>query len=220
MRIFVLSFLFLFSFCARQNKSLSDSDLLLNQLFVNIVNAGNPNALDKIVYSRAQADGSYVTQFNATNLDFYIYFQFTGNKQIPFSDKDSTGWDIAFNRYKAATNSGETNRFGLGGACKGNIQDYNAAIGTAAAGQNCSDANFILDQSTTTQGIGGAGAIFVGSPLVTEWYDYTIGFLSPQNEVFIIRSGTGSSYYAMRVEGYYSTAGTSGYPTIRWKKLP
>ncbi len=107
-------------FCARQNASITEEELVVNQLLSNIINAGNPNALDKIVFSRSQADGSFITQINATNLDFYIYFQFEGNRQIPFSDKDGRTWDVAFNRYKLATNSGETNRFGSGGACKSN----------------------------------------------------------------------------------------------------
>lgn len=218
MKIFVIGILICLSFCARQKAALTDQDLLVNQLITNIINAGNPNALDKIVFSRSIGDGSFSTRFNATNLDFYIYFQFEGNKQIPFSEKDTLTWDIAFNRYKVATNSGETNRFGLGGACKSNTTDFGIASTTSAASQGCS--NFTIDVSSTTQGIGGAGAVYVGNPLATEWYFYTIGFLTPKPDIFLIRSGTGNAIYAVHIENYYSDAGTSGYPTIRWKKLP
>ena len=210
--------LLLTSFCARQESALSDQDLFVNQLVTNLINAGNPNALDKIVFSRANGDGSYTTRFNATNLDFYIYFQFEGSKQIPFSEKDNLTWDIAFNRYKAATNSGETNRFGLGGACTSNTTNFAVASSNSASSQGCN--NFTVDVATTTQGIGGAGAVYVGNALVTEWYYYTIGNLTPKPDIFLIRSGTGLATYAIHIENYYSDAGTSGYPTIRWKKLP
>ncbi|TGL50479.1 heme-binding protein HmuY [Leptospira kemamanensis] len=219
MRILSIGVLLLgFSFCARQKPALTDQDLYVNQLVTNLINASNPNALDKIVFSRSNGDGSVTTRFNATNLDFYIYFQFEANKQIPFSEKDTLNWDIAFNRYKVATNSGETNRFGLGGACKSNTTDFATASSTSATSQGCS--TFTTDSAATTQGIGGAGSVFVGNPLVTEWYNYSIGELSPKPDIFLIRSGSGNSIYAVHVENYYSDAGTSGYPTIRWKKLP
>lgn len=217
-RIYICLVAIGFFFCARQEKALTDQEIIVNQLIINAINAGNPNALDKIVFSRLQADGSYLTRFNASNLDFYIYFYFEGNKQIPFSDKDKLTWDIAFNRYKVATNSGETNRSGLGGACKSNTTDFSVASSTSAASQGCS--TFTIDTSSTTQGIGGAGAVYVGNSLMTEWYNYTIGNLTPKSDIYLIRSGTGSSIYAVHIENYYSDAGTSGYPTIRWKKLP
>lgn len=219
MKYFVIGILFCFSFCARQKPALTDQDLYVNQLVTNLINASNPNALDKIVFSRSNGDGSVTTRFNATNLDFYIYFQFEANKQIPFSEKDTLTWDIAFNRYKVATNSGDTNRFGLGGACLVSSSDFSEVSSRSSAAPGCSP--FVIDTSATTQGIGGAGAVYVGNALVTEWYDYTIGFLTPTaNKIFLIRSGTGNAIYAVKIENYYSDAGTSGYPTIRWKKLP
>lgn len=218
--LFSLLLCFSILFCARQKAALTEEELIANQILTNIINAGNPNALDKIVFSRSEADGTFVTQINATNLDFYIYFQFSGNKQIPFSAKDEKTWDVAFNRYKLATNSGETNRFGLGGACRSNRTSVAEASAVSPGDQGCLVENFVLDQTGTTQGIGGAGATFVGNSLLTDWFNYEIGSLTPKGLVYIIRSGDGSSYYAMKIENYYSTAGTSGYPTIRWKKLP
>lgn len=206
------------SACARQKSALTDQDLFVNNLITSIVNAGNPNALDKIVFSRSNGDGSVTTRFNATNLDFYIFFHFETNKQVPLSQKDTLTWDIAFNRYKVATNSGDTNRFGLGGACLSNTNDFGVASSTSAASQGC--ATFTTDTVATTQGIGGAGASYIGNALMTEWYNYTIGELSPKPNIYLVRSGTGTAIYAVKIENYYSDAGTSGYPTIRWKKLP
>ncbi|WP_244241771.1 HmuY family protein [Leptospira jelokensis] len=219
MKYIVIGILIGFSFCARQKPALTDQDLYVNQLITNIVNASNPNALDKIVFSRSNGDGSFTTRFNATNLDFYIFFHFETNKQVPLSQKDTLTWDIAFNRYKVATNSGDTNRFGLGGACLVNSSNFDEVSSRPSSSPGCSP--FVTDTSATTQGIGGAGAVYIGNALVTEWYDYTIGFLTPTaNKIFLIKSGTGSSIYAVKIENYYSDAGTSGYPTIRWKKLP
>lgn len=222
-QFFFLSFASITLFCiscARQNTALTDQDLFVNQTLTNIINAGNPNALDKIVFTRSLGDGSFLTRFNATNLDFYIYFHFASNEQVPLSEKDGTGWDIAFNRYKGASNSGATNPFASGGVCQANSTNFELVASRSPSLSGCGAANFTLDQSTTTQGIGGAGAVFVGNPVLTEWYNYTIGNLTTKGEVYIIRSGTGTLFYAVRVENYYSDAGTSGYPTIRWKQLP
>ncbi len=206
--------------CARDKESISEQTQFTNQLLLQTLRASDPNFLDKVVFSRADTEGTTVTRINSTNVDFYIYFSLQTNSQIPASLASSTSWDIAFNRYKISTNSGSTNSAGLGGSCLSNQTTVSAASNTNRINQNCTDDKFVIDGRSTTQGVGGAVGDFIGNPLMTEWYNYEIGNLTTKGLIYIVRSGNGSSYYAVRMESYYSEAGTSGYPTIRWKKLP
>jgi hypothetical protein len=204
----------------RMNQPLSDSDQLTQSLLLSLVRSVDPNALDKVVSSRNETDGSSLTRVNATNENFYIYFSLSTNKQVPASSAGGTGWDIAFNRYKLASNSGATNTNGRGGICLSNLTNFNQASVTSSANQNCPDSAFVIDGNSTTQGIGGVSGTFIGNPLLTDWFSYQIGNLTAKNQVFIVRSGDGLSFFTFRMENYYSDAGTSGYPLFRWRKIP
>jgi hypothetical protein len=206
--------------CARENNSISEQSQFASQYLIQTLRAADPNSLDKVVFSKADTEGTTVTRINATNLDFYIYFSLQNNTQIPASLSSSTTWDIAFNRYKISTNSGSTNSSGLGGSCLSNQSSVASAAGTTRDNQNCADGMFTTDGKSSTQGVGGAVGEFIGNALLTDWYNYEIGNLTTKGKVYIIRSGSGSNYFAVKIESYYSDAGTSGYPTIRWKKLP
>ncbi|WP_246047018.1 HmuY family protein [Leptospira ognonensis] len=216
----LLILFFSFVGCARERGSVSEQTQLANQYALQILRAADPNTLDKIVYSRADTEGTTLTRINATNLDFYIYFNFQTNSQVPQSLASSTSWDIAFNRYKISTNSGSTNASGFGGACLSNSNTVSIAASNSQNNQNCMADKFTIDGRSTTQGVGGAVGDFIGNSLLTDWFNYEIGNLTTKGNVYIVRSGTGNSYYAVKMESYYSEAGTSGYPTIRWKKLP
>ncbi|GBF51382.1 HmuY protein [Leptospira ryugenii] len=205
--------------CARQKESISQSTQFTNAYLINLIRANDPNSLDKIVFSRADVEGTTLTRINSTNQDFYIYFSMQTNSQIPASQASSTSWDIAFNRYKIATNGGGTNSSGRGAVCLSSLTSVSVAASTARAAQNCSDDKFVSDTRTSTQGIGGAVGEFVGNSILTDWFSYQIGNLTTKGLVYIVRSGTGNQYFAVRMESYYSDAGTSGYPTIRWKRL-
>ncbi len=204
----------------RMNQPLTDSDQLVQGLLLTAIRSVDPNAVDKVVLTRSETDGSILTRVNATNENFYIYFSLTTNKQLPASQAGSTTWDVAFNRYKLASNSGATNANGRGGVCLSNLTNFSQASTTSPANQNCPPSAFVVDGNATTQGIGGVAGQFVGNPLLTDWFNYQIGNLTTKNQIFIIRSGDGSSFYTFRMENYYSEAGTSGYPLFRWRKIP
>ena len=206
--------------CARQNESVSDRTQFLNAYALNLLKANDPNALDKIVYSRADIEGTTVTRINSTNQDFYIYVSLQTNSQLPASLASSTCWDIAFNRYKIATNSGSTNSSGNGGVCQSTQTNVGSAGNISKNDQGCLDGNFSVDGKSSTQGVGGTVGDFIGSSLLSDWFNYQIGNLTTKGLIYIIRSGNGNQYFAIKIESYYSEAGTSGYPTIRWKKLP
>jgi len=210
--------LFLGMSCARINEPISQQDQFVNNLLVSTLRAADPNSLDKVVSSRSDPDGSNLTQINATNDNFYIYFSLTTNRQIPQSQAGTQGWDVAFNRYKLATNSGATNSGGRGGACLSNQSQINISI--PRANQGCPDASFVQDSVATTQGIGGASASFVGNSLLSDWFSYRIGELTPKAQTYILRSGDGTAFFSFRMENYYNSSGTSGYPTFRWRRFP
>jgi hypothetical protein len=206
--------------CARQHESVSEQTQFMNQFLIQTLRASDPNSLDKVIYSRADTEGTTVTRINATNLDFFIYFSMQNNAQIPASLASSSGWDIAFNRYKISSNSGNTNSAGLGGVCLSNLTSVSVAAATDRTSQNCSDDKFTIDGKSSTQGVGGSVGEFIGNALLTDWYNYEIGNLTTKGKIYIVKGGNGSNYFAVKIESYYSDAGTSGYPTFRWKKLP
>jgi hypothetical protein len=221
-RVFLIAFSLVLIGCARENKSITEQTQFINQYVIQALRAADPNTLDKVLFSRADTEGTTVTRINSTNLDFNIYFSFQTNKQIPASLSSSTTWDIAFNRYKISTNSGITNPSGLGGACLSTLTSVSSASSVSSSSQGCSDDKFTIDGKSATQGVGGAVGEFIGNALLTDWFNYEIGNLTTKGSVYIVRGGggAGSGFYAVRIESYYSEAGTSGYPTMRWKKLP
>ncbi len=220
MKILIVILTILFVGCARERESIPQQTQFVNQYLIQVIRASDPNTLDKVIYSRADTEGTTLTRINATNLDFNVYFSFQNNVQIPQSLSSGNSWDIAFNRFKISTNSGTTNSTGLGGSCLSSLKSVAVAAATERKSQNCADNQFTTDGKSSTQGVGGAVGEFIGNALLTDWYNYEIGNLTTKGNVYIIRSGNGTNFYAVRIESYYSEAGTSGYPTIRWKKLP
>lgn len=213
-------FIFLIFNCAREHKSISEQEIFAKEWIENTIKASDPNTLDKVIYSIRQADGSYITQINATHTDFHVYFSFSQNVQIPASRSAETGWDIAFNRYKISTNSGKTNELGKGGACQSIFSSLKEVALSKLSTHGCADNQFTIDSVVSGQGVGGTGVEFVGNSLLSNWYNYTIGNLTSKNLVYIIRSGGDSNkYFALVVLGYYSSAGTSGYPSFQWKSI-
>jgi|GEM_PF-3494683 len=205
--------------CARINKPISQERQYLEGLLLDAIRTQNPDTLDKVISSRLDSDGSVVTTINATNDNFFVYFSFSSNRQIPQSQVNQQIWDIGIKRYKFSTNSGATNSKGQGGACLSNQVSLNQAASLSPQNQNCGNNFFQIDSDSQTQGIGGTLGSFIGNPLLTDWFNYRIGELNPKNQVYLVRSGDGNSFFAFRMEGYYSQAGTSGYPNFRWRKL-
>lgn len=138
----------------------------------------------------------------------------------------STRWDLSFQRFKIAT-AGGTSAAASGGACKANQTNFDAVnqvstLGGVAA-PNCP--LFSLDQilSAESGGAGGSStSSYSGSIAFQEWYNYNIfgHTLTAKSDVYVVRSSDSSRYYKVQMLDYYSAAGTSGYPKLRYKEIP
>ena len=129
-------------------------------------------------------------------------------------------WDLRMRRFQAATNSGSSGS-GSGGACRTGLSDLSAvnSVGqfSSSTAGNCP--NFSVDVVQSAAGAGGGASDFSGSPIMLDWYNYdsVTHVLSARSEVYIVRSSDGLNHYAIQFYDYYSQAGTSGHPSIRWK---
>jgi hypothetical protein len=131
-------------------------------------------------------------------------------------------WDLRFRRYQVGTNSGASGS-GNGGACSTGLTDLNAVTSlgqfTSPTAGVCP--NFVADTIQTSQDGGSSSSTFPGSPVMLEWYSYnvTTHVLRSKGIVYLIRQQNGTDIIAIQFTDYYSDAGTSGYPTFRWKRL-
>ncbi|MCB1137176.1 MAG: HmuY family protein [Leptospiraceae bacterium] len=134
-------------------------------------------------------------------------------------------WDIRFRRFATATHGGST-ASGSGAACNTGLTDLGAATSFSQFSSSTSGIcpNLVADSQLTASSGGQSGSsstAFSGSSIMLEWYNYDseTHVLSAKSEVYVVRSSDGADYYAIQFQDYYSEAGTSGFPTIRWKRL-
>lgn len=137
----------------------------------------------------------------------------------------SAFWDIGFQRYRGATNGG-TSGFGLGRACsttQTSLDSVTSLSATAgAADPACPHLAIDTQLTGSSGGAGGATDVqFSGSPAFHDWYTYDIfdHVLKTRNYVYIVRSGDGNKLYKLQILDYYSNAGTSGFPLVRYAEV-
>jgi hypothetical protein len=205
--------------CARQSAPFDPGAQLLEQLVVAQLNLGDPQA-PEVIFNRSEGNGVTLTQVKAVSLENWTDYSFR-TQSLRDSDLE---WEIGFQRFKVRTNGGRTNSAGDGAACKGNTNDFGQVLATTKASDiGCPHANFEADRVATAEVIGGGGAEFIGSDVFTNfnsgWFTYRLPDLIPTLDVFVVRSGQGNRYYAVQITDYYSEAGTSGYPTFRWRQI-
>lgn len=144
------------------------------------------------------------------------------NMDLGILDTTGTSWDLRFRRYQVGTNSGASGSAN-GGACSTGLTDLNAVtslgqFSSATAGE-CP--NFVADTMQTSQDGESSSSTFPGSSVMIDWYSYngTTHVLESKDIVYLIRQQNGTDIIAIQFTDYYSDAGTSGYPTFRWKRL-
>lgn len=139
------------------------------------------------------------------------------------ASNDVSTWDLRFQRFKIATNSG-TSGSGSGGACKTGSTNFSAitSVSALAGGSQPDCPHFAVDSTQTTTAGGGSGVSYSGASVLVDWYDYneTTHVLSAKSDVYIIRSGNGTKYYKIQMLDYYSSAGVAGYPQLRREEIP
>lgn len=137
----------------------------------------------------------------------------------------STRWDIGFQRFKISTASGTSGSLS-GGACRTGSSSFDSVVAVPAGGSSSPDCpHFALDESLSAEAGSAAGSsttTYSGSPVLQQWYTYNISghTLSARPDVYVIRSSDGSRFYKLQMLDYYSSAGTSGYPKLRFEEIP
>ncbi|MBM9500692.1 HmuY family protein [Leptospira sp. 201903071] len=211
----------IFLSCARQNPAVDETELAIRQSLLALQKQLEEAASSKILSTESNGDGSYTTKVRAISYDVWIKFSFANLSQASVPDS-AGGWDVGFQRFKLQTNSGLTNSSGNGGACMTNpvLTDFNVASVSSSTALGCTNANFSKDTNVSEVAAGGVQTDYVGNDVLNKWFNYTLAFLQPNNKIFIIRSHTGNEYYLFQITGYYSSEGTSAYPTVKWKQIP
>ncbi|MCC5813949.1 MAG: HmuY family protein [Leptospira sp.] len=164
-------------------------------------------ALDRV--TTETVTGGNETTVNASSTRFWVYVDLkAGGVQVT----ETGSWDMRFRRFLIGTNSGASGS-GQGGACDTGSTDF-PSISSA------STCTFQVDSIQTQSDTGGnADVNDPASPALFEWYSYNETILTAKNNVYIIRGSDGSTRFKLQMRGYYSSAGTSGYPKFLWARL-
>lgn len=152
-------------------------------------------------------DGTTTSVVNATSQEDWIYLDLkTGEEKTPMNPGASNGWDLGFRRFSISLNGGAT---GSGGVVALLVEDDFAAIQAAPAGIYESDNEDGDDDNEDPD-------IFFDRA-DTLWYDYdpATHVLTPREVSYVLRSVEGD-YYKLRVDDYYSDAGTAGFVKFTW----
>jgi len=155
----------------------------------------------------ADEAGAVVTVIDASAEDTWVYLDLETKLEVtPGDPRDSEAWDLGFQRFSIVTNGGVSGPGAMEGAILEGVSfdEVDRApsegwIEDAADGED-------MDTSPDT--------------VFFEWYayDFMTHVLTPHPLVFVVRSVEGN-HFAIAIEDYYDDAGTSGFPTLRWKPI-
>jgi len=216
--IFTILLAFSFAVHCKEKKS-SEEEALALLLLLNSEssqvssgsNQGCPIREDAIVLTSGDE-----VRVNASSSRCWMLVRLRGGTATQIAP-GSDDWDIRLRRFVIGTNSG-TSGGGSGGACDTGLTDF-AGVNSGNLGNCANSANFQVDSIQTQQGAGFGDVNDSANPVLFNWYSYTIGVLTAKDNVYILRGKDGSSLLKFQMRGYYSQAGTSGYPTFRWAPL-
>jgi hypothetical protein len=156
---------------------------------------------------------------NATSSTTWKYFSFEKNDTVTVADPStSTGWDLAFQRYRIRTNGGRSGG-GLGSAAN-SYKKLQAGFDSLTVVPDT--ATFAVDDSVeiaVQQGY----AKYVLNPRLYSWF--TMEFTNtgtqivPADYTYIVKTATGK-YAKVWIRSYYSPLNASGYVTFQYKYQP
>jgi len=147
---------------------------------------------------------------NSTDDKVWVYFSFSkGDKVEPKDAKNTKDWDIAFQRYKIASNSGIS---GSGGAQVAMIDKKDLKEVTAAPKEG-----YVEDKEDSKDEDEDPDLAFL---VQGNWYQYnfTEHTLKARKRVYVVKTPAGE-YYKVQFLKYYDGKGNSGFPTFHWSKL-
>lgn len=155
-------------------------------------------------------NGSISTKVDATDAMSWVYIQLaTGKEVTPQAPQNSTEWDLALLRYNVKINGGVS---GSGGAMVSVVtgSSFDAVEQAPQSGYVTDQPDSADDDMDPDYGFNQLGP----------WYSYNVmtHILTPKDQVYVVRAPSGV-HYKVQLTGYYDTAGSSGFPTFRWKAL-
>lgn len=153
-----------------------------------------------IALTGPEADGSFTAKVKATSNDLWVHL----DMETPEWTDEGGDWSIAFKRYQIALNGGVSGDAGVEAVFEPGLA-YEAATEAPVEG-------WITDVEDADDD---------GDPELAfdTWYDYDASthVLTPKPGTWFVR-GLGDTY-AFEVLSYYSEAGDSGYPSVRFKPV-
>lgn len=150
--------------------------------------------------------GGQQTSVDATSETEWVYFDLETGTQLEVANPDEDlQWDLAFQRFHIASNSGISGSAGAEVAILEQAFDDVTAVPTDG---------FIVDDADGDDENESPDYAF------HEWYDYNFmtHVLTPKAWTYVVVTGSGNAF-KVAVEHYYDDAGTSGHPTIIWDAL-
>lgn len=148
---------------------------------------------------------------NATSAEQWVYLDLARGRTVNVTGDPaaSRAWDLAFRRFAIKQNGGVS---GSGGVETAVAQGTFDSVTEPPSEGFASDAPDGADDDLEPDYLLSTGD--------TGWYDYdtTTHTLSPRAQVYVVRSVDGYPFKLV-VLNYYSAAGTSGHPKIRFQPL-
>lgn len=179
------------------------------------------------IETRDAPSGGVATQVNASDTTEWVYVDLDVDRGAVLDiahGGESTAWDVAFRRSNIKVNGGHSGPANVAVAAVPQA-DFNAMTRTPVALFEADQALNPEDENPDQPDfINSDGTDFVfGRPNAASnngWFDYdpVNHVLSPADVVFVIRTTEGA-YVKFAFLGYYSEAGSSGFPTFRWAPI-
>jgi hypothetical protein len=163
--------------------------------------------------------GAQTFEVNSTGSTVWKYFSFAKNDTVTIADPlYSTGWDLAFQRYRIKTNGGKS---GSGsGSAANSYQKGQAGFDSLKIVSDT--ATFAKDDSISIA-IQQGYAYYVVNPVLYTWFILEFATegtqIVPADRIYIVKTGTGK-YAKIWFKSYYSPENISGYVTFQYKYQP
>jgi len=162
---------------------------------------GSVSADGRYLVVDESAPGVRRAVINATRSDAWVYLD------LDTGTETTTGWDLAFQRFKIQSNGGVSGTGGVTVAPLPGIA-FEAVTAPPAMGwrSDLADGDDMNTDPDTAFNVGDG------------WYAYDGMFhtLAPRDITWVVRT-TGGRACALRIDRYYDAAGTSGHITLRWR---
>ena len=158
-------------------------------------------------------------EVKSTSSTLWKYFSFAANDTVTITDPaNSTGWDLAFQRYRIKTNGGLSGN-GLG-----------STANTYQKGQTGFDALIVVSDTSTfindaliSIAVQQGYATYIVNPVLYTWFSLeftTQGTqIVPSDYIFIVKTSSGK-YAKVWFKSYYSPENISGYVSFQYKYQP